>query len=53
MGSFLRWLMIPLAAYVERFLLLYANTQAMTSAFKRDILKGFHNLEARTTRRGR
>ena len=44
MKIFLRWLMIPLAAYVERFLLLYANTQAMTSAFKRDILKGFHNL---------
>jgi hypothetical protein len=44
MGSILRWLMVPVAVYAERFLLLYANSQAMTSAFKRDILKGFHNL---------
>jgi len=44
MKRFFRWMMVPVAVYAEMFLLLYANSQAMTSAFKRDILKGFHNL---------
>jgi hypothetical protein len=44
MERLFKWLLIPVAVYAERFLLLYANSQAMTSAFKRDILKGFHNL---------
>jgi hypothetical protein len=36
----------PVADYAERNLVFWANTQAMTSAFKRDVLGGKHNIGA-------
>lgn len=40
----LAFLLAPIARYAETWLVMWANSQAMTSAFKRDILKGCHNL---------
>lgn len=42
--SVLRYLAIPVAVYAERALLLYANSQAMCTSFKVEILNGIHAL---------
>jgi len=42
MKRLLRFLLLPVAVYVERFLLLYANAQAMCTSFKMEILNGSH-----------
>ena len=50
MKKLLAHLLTPFAVFAERYLLLYANTQAMTTSFKTEILNGIHALGATVVR---
>lgn len=46
------YLMLPIAVYVQRFVLLYANSQAMATSFKQDVLNGLHAFGTSVVRAG-
>jgi hypothetical protein len=43
-----RFFALPFAIYAERYLLLYANSQAMCTSFKQEILNGSHAFGAQS-----